>query len=107
LESMTIAASDPIDPGMGGGDLSDQKSALVADVATGMGRVLEEGVGYPTRIYVVHPEAPYEIAIGAVYTYYEFTVPPENRMTDEAWQEMLESGNVPDAPAWTGLFIVE
>ena len=107
LESMTIAASDPADPALGGGDLTDQKSALVADVATGMGRVLEEGVGYPTRIYVVHPEAPYEIAIGAVYTYYEFTVPPENRLTDEAWQEMLETGNVPEAPEWTGLFIVE
>lgn len=107
LESMTIAAADPADPAMGGGDLNDQKSALVADVATGVGRVLEEGVGYPTMIYVVHPEAPYEIAIGAVYTYYEFTVPPDQRLTDEAWQEMLESGNAPDAPEWTRLFIVE
>ena len=107
LESMTIAASDPADPEMGGGDLSDQKSALVADVATGMGRVLEEGVGYPTKIYVVHPEAPYEITIGAVYTYYEFTVLPEKRLTDEAWQEMIETGGAPDAPEWTDMFIIE
>lgn len=107
LESMTLAASDPADPMMGGGDLSDQKSALVADVATGMGRVLEEGVGYPTRIYVVHPEAPYEIAVGAVYTYYEFTVPPEDRLTDEAWQQMIESGKLTDAPEWTKMFIIE
>ncbi len=107
LESMTLAAADPADPAMGGGDLADQKSALVADVATGIGRVLEEGVGYPTMIYVVHPEAPYEIAIGAVYTYYEFTVPPNERLTDEAWQEMLENGNAPAAPEWTNMFIVE
>ena len=107
LESMTIAASDPADPVMGGGDLSDQKSALVADVATGIGRVLEEGVGYPTMIYVVHPESPYEVTVGAVYTYYEFTVPPDQRLTDEAWQEMLETGKTPDAPGWTEVFIVE
>jgi hypothetical protein len=106
LEAMTIAAADPADEAMGSGDLSDQKSALVADVATGIGRVLEEGVGYPTLIYVVLPNAPYRIAVGAVYTYYEFTVEPENRMTDEAWQAMLESGNAPEAPDWTSLFIV-
>jgi hypothetical protein len=106
LEAMTIAASDPADAAMGGGDLSDQKSALVADVATGIGRVLEEGVGYPTLIYVVLPDAPYRIAVGAVFTYYEFTVEPDQRMTDEAWQAMLESGNAPDAPDWTSTFIV-
>lgn len=107
LESMTIAASDPADVALGGGNLSDQKSALVADVATGMGRVLEEGVGYPTKIYVVHPEAPYEIAVGAVYTYYEFDVPLAERLTDEAWQKMLETGKAPAAPEWTGMFIVK
>jgi len=107
LESMTIAASDPADVALGGGNLSDQKSALVADVATGMGRVLEEGVGYPTKIYVVHPEAPYEIAVGAVYTYYEFDVPLAERLTDEAWQQMLETGKAPAAPEWTGMFIVK
>jgi hypothetical protein len=106
LEAMTIAASDPADAAMGGGDLSDQKSALVADVATGIGRVLEEGVGYPTLIYVVLPNAPYRIAVGAVFTYYEFTVEPDKRMTDEAWQARLESGNAPDAPDWTSTFIV-
>jgi hypothetical protein len=106
LEAMTIAASDPADAAMGGGDLSDQKSALVADVATGIGRVLEEGVGYPTLIYVVLPDAPYRIAVGAVFTYYEFTVEPDKRMTDEAWQARLESGNAPDAPDWTSTFIV-
>jgi hypothetical protein len=106
LEAMTVAAADPVDPAMGSGEISDQKSALVADVATGIGRVLEEGVGYPTLIYVVLPDAPYRVAVGAVYTYYEFTVDLDKRMTDEAWQLMIESGNAPDAPDWTSLFIV-
>jgi len=106
LESMTIAAADPAESYEGRGYLEDQKSALVADVATGIGRVLEEGVGYPTLIYMVTPLKPYQIAVGAVYTYYEFTVPPDGRLTDEQWQSMLESGNAPAAPDWTSSFIV-
>ena len=89
------------------GNLNDQKSALVADVATGIGRVLEEGVGYPTLIYVVSPDAPYHLTVGAVYTYYEFPMPMDQRMTDEQWRALLESGNAPDAPEWTSSFIVK
>ena len=106
LESMTIAAADPADPETGRMQIHDQKSALIADVATGIGRVLEEGVGYPTAMYVVVPDQPYQIAMGAVYTYYEFPVGQEERMTDEEWQAMLESGSAPDAPEWTQSFIV-
>ena len=106
LESMTIAAADPADAYEGRGYLEDQKSAVIADVATGVGRVLEEGVGYPTSIFVVLPDAPYQVAVGAVYTYYEFTVEPQNRMTDEEWRTMLESGNAPAAPEWTSSFII-
>ncbi len=107
LESMTVAAADPADPIQGGGDLQDQKSALIADVATGVGRVLEEGVGYPATIYVVTPNEPYTVAVGAVYTYYEFPVPQDDRMTDEDWWAVLESGNVPASPDWTSSFIVK
>jgi hypothetical protein len=106
LESMTMAASDPTDANQGRGDLSDQKSALVADVASGFGNVLEEGVGYPTDILVVSPEAPYHLLAGGVYTYYEFTVPAEQRMTDETWRSTLASGSAPAMPDWTSSFIV-
>ena len=106
LEAMTIAAADVADPTQGSGNLEDQKSALIADVATGVGRVLEEGVGYPTNIYVVIPVEPYRIAVGAVYTYYEFVVPQAERMTDEEWRAMLEAGNAPPAPEWTSSFII-
>ena len=91
-------------------DLSDQKAALVADVATGLDTsgnlsVLEEGVGQPTVIYVVLPGSPLLVAAGAVYSYYEFTVPPAERMTDEAWQALVEAGTNPDQPDWTKMFI--
>jgi hypothetical protein len=106
LESMTIAAADREGDPTGRGYLEDQKSALVADVATGIGRVLEEGVGYPTLIYVALPGGTHQIAVGAVYTYYEFQVTPDQRMTDATWQSLLESGKAPEAPTWVSDFIV-
>lgn len=104
LEAMTVASADPADDGHPA-ILEDQKSALVADVATGVGRVLEEGVGYPTYIYVVLPDEPYRVGVGVVYTYYEFAVSPEERMTDETWRGLLESGQAPAQPEWTQAFI--
>jgi hypothetical protein len=106
LEAITIASADTESTDQGRRYLEDQKSALVADVATGMGRVLEEGVGYPTKVYVVLPDEPYRIGVGAVYTYYEFTVSPDQRMTDEAWRSLLESANAPAQPDWTSSFII-
>jgi hypothetical protein len=110
LEAFTLAAADR-EGDSSFRDLSDQKAALVADVATGLDAngglsVLEEAVGQPTLIIVILPDAPYRIGIGAVFTYYEFTVPPAGRMTDEAWQAMVEGGSAPPAPDWTSLFII-
>ncbi|HEX7621481.1 MAG TPA: DUF3160 domain-containing protein [Anaerolineales bacterium] len=108
LEQFTLAAADTT--GNASRDLSDQKAALVADVATGTNDLntlvaLEEGVGQPTTIYVVLPDSPWRVASGAVYSYYEFTVPSSNRMTDEAWQALVEAGTNPPQPDWTNMFI--
>jgi hypothetical protein len=105
LEQFTLAAADRTDAIER--DLSDQKAALVADVATAPGgaAVLEEANGQPTKIYVVLPDSPWRIAIGAVYSYYEFTVPSSDRMTDEAWQAQVEAGTNPPQPDWTRMFI--
>jgi hypothetical protein len=110
LEALTLAATDR-EGGNDYRDLSDQRAALVADVATGLDKtgnlsVLEEGVGQPTVIVVVLPDSPYRLAVGAVFTYYEFTVAPSERMTDETWQAMVEAGTAPPAPDWTSLFII-
>jgi hypothetical protein len=108
LEQFTLAAADTT-----GGmdrDLSDQKAALVADVATGLdstGNIaaLEEAVGQPTLIYVILPDSPWRVATGAVFSYYEFTVPSSGRLTDDAWQALVEAGTNPPQPDWTKLFI--
>jgi Protein of unknown function (DUF3160) len=106
LEALTIASADSQSADQGNSYLEDQKSAVVADVATGEGRVLEEGVGYPTLMYVVTPNQPYQVAVGAVYTYYEFTVTPDKRMTDDDWRNQLVTSDAPAQPDWTSSFIV-
>ncbi len=111
LEALTVAAADRDENSYNYKDLSDQKAALVADVATGLNEdgdlvVLEEGVGQPALVIVVFPDTPWRIGVGAVFTYYEFVVPPGDRMTDETWQAMVEGGTAPPAPDWTSLFIM-
>jgi hypothetical protein len=105
LEQFTLKAADTT--GDMSRDLSDQKAALVADVATDVNTmdVLEEAVGQPTRIYVILPDSPWRLALGAVYSYYEFSVPSSGRMTDEAWQTQVEAGTNPAQPDWTTIFI--
>jgi hypothetical protein len=109
LEQFTLAAAD-MDEGVGRPILEDQKAALIADVATGLGPdnslvALEEAIGQPTIIYVVLPGEPTRLATGAVFSYYEFPVPVSERMTDEQWQAMVEAGTNPPAPDWTKLFM--
>ena len=108
LEQFTLAAADTT--GGASRDLSDQKAALVADVATGTNDLstlvaLEEAIGQPAMIYVVLPDSPWRVAVGGVYSYYEFTVPSGGRLTDEAWQAMVEAGTNPPQPDWTKLFV--
>ncbi len=110
LEALTLAASDREDESGMYRDLSDQKAALIADVATGMDEngvlsALEEAIGQPSKIFVVLPSQPYQVAVGAVFSYYEFTVPSSERMTDEQWQAMLDANQNPSLPEWTQVFI--
>jgi hypothetical protein len=104
IEHLTIAAAD-ID-GEGRPYLEDQDSALVADVATGNGAVLEEATGHPTAIYVVVPvDGQLILARGGVYSHYEFTVGLDGRLTDDAWKQQLDADKAPALADWTGLFL--
>lgn len=109
LEHLAVISADTDDE-FGRVDISDMKAALVADVASGPAPdgngvvALTEAVGEPVPIYVVLPDTPWRIGVGAVYSYYEFTVPSDKRMTDEQWQEKIESGQAPERPAWTNSF---
>jgi hypothetical protein len=108
LESLTLAAADKDDV-EGRPILEDQEAAVVADVATDpTGQVLEEGVGRIFEIYVVVDiDGQLVMTKGGVFSYYEFPWPMDDRLTDEAWKEMLNQGQVPERPFWTASFIGE
>jgi len=109
LEAITLAAADQEGEGQPFFEEDDQ-AALVADVATDpTGFVLEEAIGRIFEIYVVVPDGDggLHVAKGGVFSYYEFSWPMEDRLTDEAWRAMIEAGEAPDQPEWTGSFVSE
>jgi len=106
LDGLTVAAADTEE--MGGS--VEEEAAVVADVATdpNSGTVLEEAVGKIFEIFVaVEVEGQLKITEGGVFSYYEFAWPMGDRLTDEGWREMLNSGQAPPRPEWTSSFIVE
>ncbi len=88
-------------------------AAIVVDVATDPnGQILEMATGDPSEIYVVvSVEGKPRIATGSVYSFYQFTVPISERMTDDEWRkkmgisiESYEEMPAPDPidqPEWT------
>ena len=91
----------------GNADPSVYKTVLVADVHTdgNTKKVLEEGVGYLKTMIVAyqHPEGHILLGVGPVFSYYEFKQPMDDRLTDEAWREILNS-NPPPQPEWIKTF---
>ncbi|MCR5791138.1 MAG: DUF3160 domain-containing protein [Lachnospiraceae bacterium] len=95
-------------------------ASLVVDVATDPnGSVLELGTGNPALMYVViEVDGKLKIAEGAVFPFYEFTWPMENRLTDGEWRKIIgvewdETGEYYDKyndqitqPVWTESFRV-
>ncbi len=95
-----------------GVEAEGKETTIVADVHTDTNppmEVLEEGVGYVDLILVAYmvPDGRILVGAGPVLSYYEFKHPISERLTDEAWQEMLEQGNEPERPAWIGSFYAE
>ena len=91
-------------------------AAVVVDIATNPnGIVLEAATGNPSVIYVVvKVDGKIKIAKGSVYSFYQFSWPLEDRLTDAKWRQMLgiqadENGNhnydlsIPK-PDWTGSY---
>ncbi|PKM91304.1 hypothetical protein CVU82_01755 [Candidatus Falkowbacteria bacterium HGW-Falkowbacteria-1] len=89
--------------------LDENPAAIVADIATDPnGQVLELGTGKIFEIYVVVPiDGELRIAKGGVYSYYEFSWPMSDRLTDKKWREMIDTEQTPELPQWTDVFIVK
>lgn len=89
---------------------TDERMDIIADVHTDVNtkQVLEEGVGSPFDIYVIVEDARgNRLCRGAVFSYYEFKHPMDDRLTDEKWQAMGKERQRPDQPLWTRTFITK
>ncbi len=117
LEELTMAAadSDMEDPYARRYMEEEPQAAVIADIATdpASASVLEIGVGRINPIYAVVPvvEADgstyLQVAKGGTFSYYEFSQPMSDRLTDEKWHTMLDEGNAPTLPTWTDSFLVD
>jgi hypothetical protein len=43
---------------------------------------------------------------GGSFSYYEFTQPMDDRLSDEQWHQWLETGKAPAPPVWTDTFML-
>lgn len=97
----------------------EPQAAVIADVATAPDyvrdgvpdpTVLEVGVGRVDELYVVVPTVAedgtvfLQVALGGVFSYYEFPWPAADRLTDDKWREMLGEGTAPPRPTWITSF---
>jgi hypothetical protein len=95
-----------------GGDINPDslKSVMIADVHTegNTKKVLEEGTGFIKTAIIAYklPQGHIVLGVGPVFSYYEFKQPMSERLTDEAWREILESGDAPEEPEWIGNFSI-
>ncbi|MCK4336077.1 MAG: DUF3160 domain-containing protein, partial [Candidatus Aenigmarchaeota archaeon] len=84
------------------------KTTIVADVhtETNTKKVLEVGTGKIDWIVVAHAskEGRIGLAVGPVFSYYEFPWKMSDRLTDEKWRDMLET-DPPERPDWIANFI--
>jgi hypothetical protein len=98
LEGLWYASADT-DPNTGAVAEGDSKDALVADIARTTFGFLEIGTGSIDEILVLVPNdiGRFQVAIGGVYSYYEFwRSEGEGRLTDEEWWDLLDSSDAPD-----------
>ncbi len=97
--------------GQGLGDLDPLglKTTVIADVQTEgtTSQVLEEGSGYLREIVVAYNDAAGHVFLGrgATLSYYEFKQPMQDRLTDEAWRQLLAGSKTPAPPAWVEALI--
>ncbi|HPO13632.1 MAG TPA: DUF3160 domain-containing protein, partial [Candidatus Hydrogenedentes bacterium] len=109
LESVVFGLNEG--EGEGEGVAESLRTTLVADVHThGIeALVVEEAVGNVDLIAVACPTPAGEVflALGPVFAYYEFKHPMNDRLTDEAWRELLASVDAPKRSEWYTLVVDE
>ncbi len=109
LEWFTLSVIEPGENYSSWHDIkgTERSVALVSDVYTRnvpgchLNGILHEATGLADAIYVlVEINGLSYITCGAAFSYYEFTRPLGERLTDEAWQQMLKDRKGPSRPQW-------
>lgn len=104
MRALVSVVNDPRNPWK----MDADDMAIVADVHTDTDHkyCLEEGVGYPLEIFVIVNEGGYiRMTRGAIFSYYEFSQPIAERLTDETWRKLLVSEGSPKMPEWASSFM--
>jgi hypothetical protein len=104
MQALVSVVKDPQNPWK----MDADDMAIVADVHTDSNSdlCLEEGVGYPLEIFVIVNEGGYiRMTRGAIFSYYEFSQPIPERLTDETWRKLLVSEASPKMPEWASSFM--
>jgi hypothetical protein len=99
LEQMWFRTADQTS---GGAASADEDAAIVADVGRGDDEVLEVATGRIDKILILVPDdrGRFQLAVGGVYSFYEFTQPVSDRLDDTAWRKLLDDGDQPPRPSW-------
>ena len=75
----------------------------IADVHTDPDtmRALEVGTGnVDFAVVAIDNDGDRAIHVGPTFSYYEFTMPTDKRLTDEEWSLMVDDKSLPSRPAW-------
>lgn len=116
IEWFTLSVIEPGESYHSWSDLKgpERSVALVSDVFTRnvsgctKNGILHEATGNANIIYILVDIGgqPY-ITSGATFSYYEFVRPLGERLTDEAWQQMLQDGEAPATPEWMQPYLLD
>ncbi|MDR0424366.1 MAG: DUF3160 domain-containing protein [Clostridiales Family XIII bacterium] len=89
--------------------LREHPCGVIADVATDPnGWALEEATGFAKTIFVVFPrDGELVLGSGSVFSQYEFTVPINERITDEQWHERMNGNDLPELAEWKRSFMCD
>jgi hypothetical protein len=82
---------------------TDSQMDAIADAHTYLlgGTVLEEAVGSPFDIFArIRDDKGHRLCRGAVFSYYEFNWPLDDRLTDEKWQQLGLDKKRPEQSDW-------
>ncbi|MGQ9476360.1 MAG: DUF3160 domain-containing protein [Actinomycetota bacterium] len=94
-------------PGGAGGSLVPDPSLIIEIYRdTGEGKAVQLALGRPSIYYVVAPvEGKPTLTVGAGYSLYELAGTMYSAPTAEEWRSMVQSGAMPETPAWTSSFL--